>query len=104
MSTDNILYLYVVLGVLVSVTLPIIRQYLPKPTIKALTNVSLWGRIKETLSGLWEKARPYIVTAVFSLIVALVIFAFLGDSIKTWQSAFLAGYTADSTLQKITTN
>jgi hypothetical protein len=104
-SSDFELYLYVALGVAVSVLLPIIRQYLPKPEFRGGGGPPTFlGQLGEKLREFWDKSRPYIVTAIFSLIVALVIVAFLGDTIKTWQSAFLAGYTADSTLQKITTN
>ena len=105
MSADLTLYLYVALGVVVSVLLPVIRQYLPRPEFRGGGGPpTFMERLGEKISDFWEKSRPYVVTAIFSLIVALVIVAFLGDTIKTWQSAFLAGYTADSTLQKITTS
>ena len=104
MTTDISLYLFVALGIAVSVLLPIIRQYLPAPTRGGGGGGPFLEQFNQKLHEFWEMSRPYIITAIFSLIVALVILAFLGDSIKTWQSAFLAGYTADSTLQKITTN
>jgi hypothetical protein len=85
------LYLACAAGVAVSVLLPIIRPLLPKPLGPA------------DKSDIWDIVRPYLITAIFSLIVALVLVAFLGETIETWQAAFLAGYTADSTLQKITT-
>lgn len=87
------LYLWVAVGVAVSVILPVLRPLLPKPL-----------RLKDVKGVFWTAAKPYIITAIFSLIVALVLVAFLGpDTINSWQAAFLAGYTADSTLQKITT-
>jgi hypothetical protein len=87
-----LLYLFVALGVAVSVVLPLVRAFLPKP-----------GLARARAQARWVQARPYVATAVFSLIVGLLVVAFLGDTIHTWQSALLAGYTADSTLQKITT-
>ena len=87
-----IIYFSVVAGVVVSVVLPLIRPMLPKPLA-----------MKNPPSKFWEYAKPYLVTAVFSLIVSLIIVALLGDTLTTWQSAFIAGYTADSTLQKIST-
>jgi len=102
MSSSFVLYLYVALGVAVSVILPIIRQYIPRPEFRGGGGPptfleSLGGKLLE----LWEKSRPYVFTAIFSLIVAIIVIAFLGDTIKTWQQAFLAGYTADSTFQKL---
>jgi hypothetical protein len=85
------IYLYVVAGVLVSVILPLIRPMLPKPL-----------KMRNAPAHFWD-AKPYLITAIFSLIVALIIVAFLGDTLSTWQAAFLAGYTADSTLQKLST-
>jgi hypothetical protein len=90
--SDLVLYLWVALGVLISVGLPLIRPFLPLP--KKLRTGSNPG---------WDKAVPYLATALFSLIVAVLVVAFLGDSINSWRTALLAGYTADSTLQKITT-
>jgi hypothetical protein len=86
------IYLSVAAGVAVSVILPLIRPMLPKPLA-----------MKNPPSKFWEYAKPYLVTAIFSLIVALIIVALLGDTLTTWQAAFIAGYTADSTLQKLST-
>jgi len=86
-----VIFLAVAAGVAVSVILPIIRPLLPKPLGP------------ENRGEVWEIIKPYLITAIFSLIVALVLVAFLGDTIKTPGAGFLAGYTADSTLQKITT-
>jgi hypothetical protein len=87
-----IIYLSVVAGVAVSVILPLIRPMLPKPL-----------KMLKAPASFWEYARPYLITAIFSLIVALIIVALLGDTLNTWQTAFIAGYTADSTLQKLST-
>jgi hypothetical protein len=87
-----LLYLAVALGVAVSIVLPLIRPLLPKPPAA-----------KAVAGNRWAFAKPYLITGIFSLVVALILVAFLGETIDTWQKAFLAGYTADSTLQKITT-
>lgn len=39
----------------------------------------------------------------FSIIVAGLIMAFFGETITTWRAALLAGYSFDSTLQKLST-
>ena len=84
---------FVSLGVAVSVVLPLIRSWLPRPSsAEAATAIPRW-----------ERARPYVATALFSLIVAILIVASVGDTISTWQAAVLAGYAADSTLQKAST-
>ena len=87
-----VLYIWVALGVVVSVVLPILRPLLPKPL-----------RMANAPADTWIYVKPYVITAIFSLLVALVIVFYLGDAIATPQAAFLAGYTADSTLQKLTT-
>lgn len=92
MSTAE-LYGFVALGVVASVVLPLIRALLPKPNV----GLRQWAGL------LWPKIRPYVATAVFSLIVAALLMAFLGDTISTWRSALLAGYSFDSTLQKLST-
>ena len=91
-----LIYLSVTLGVIISIVLPILRAMLPKPRATVL------ARKESRTSRLWKITKPYIITGVFSLLVAVVIVALLGDNIDSWQKAFLAGYTADSTLQKLT--
>ena len=50
----------------------------------------------------WPYAKPYIIVGVFSLLVAILIFAFSKESIDDkWGLAVLAGYAWDSTLQKL---
>ena len=92
-----LIYLSVALGVIISIVLPILREMLPKPVATTLTRNESRG------ARAWKVMRPYVITGIFSLLVAVVIVAFLGETIDTWQKAFLAGYTADSTLQKLTT-
>jgi hypothetical protein len=89
-------YLFVALGVFVSIVLPLLKALLPKPTTTTLS--------KSAGSVLWTKAKPYVITGVFSLVVAVIVVAVMGDTINNWQKAILAGYTADATLQKLTTS
>jgi hypothetical protein len=84
-------YLWVALGVVVSVVLPLIRALLPKPP-KALRGENLWQAI-----------RPYAATALFALLTAVLILAAMGAQLTSWATALIAGYTWDSTLQKLTT-
>ena len=93
-----LIYLSVTLGVIISIVLPILRAMLPKPQATVL------ARKESASSRLWKITKPYIITGVFSLLVAVVIVALLGNNIDSWQKGFLAGYTADSTLQKLTTS
>jgi hypothetical protein len=81
-------YPYVVLGILISVALPILRGYLPKPMKFIDGDKPLW--------------KVYLGTGLFSLLAAVVIMALAGDAIKTWnrQTALLAGFAWDSLLQK----
>lgn len=91
--TNLTLYLIVAGGVAISVVLPLLRAFLPKPPAQLAT----------ARTSRWIVIRPYLVTALFSLIVALLIMAFTDEMITGWKSALLAGYTADSTLQKMIT-
>ncbi len=84
------IYGFVALGVAVSVVLPLIRAILPRPK-EAFRDWAV----------LWDKVRPYVATALFSLIVAALLMAWLEDTLTTWRSALLAGYACDSTLQKL---
>ena len=86
-----VIYLSVAGGIVISVILPVIRALLPKPP------AALAGGTK------WERIRPYVATGIFSLIVAVLIVAAMGDRLDSWSTALIAGYTWDSTLQKLTT-
>lgn len=83
-------YALVVVGILVSIVLPILMRYLH----------SIGGA---GLSSLWSVVKPYLVVGALSLVAAVVVLAFAGQAIETWQwqNALLAGYAWDSTLQKI---
>lgn len=86
-------------GVLLSFIIPVLSI-----SVKKQFNVggpAGFGGIGLLARTIWQQAKPYATLAVLSLAVAIVIIAFSGDSLKTWQLAFLAGYAWDSTLQKI---
>jgi hypothetical protein len=85
------IYFSVMAGIAISVILPLIRALLPKPP------VALRGNRK------WEAFRPYLATGLFSLIVALLVVAVMGNRLDSWSTALIAGYTWDSTLQKVMT-
>jgi hypothetical protein len=85
-------YLVVALGIVISVVLPILRKLYPEPAAAAAGT---------TAGRLWAVANPYVVLGVGSLLTALLIVAFGGDSLTSWKAALLAGYAWDSTLQKI---
>ena len=86
-----IIYLSVAGGVVISVVLPLIRALLPKPPTALAAGL------------IWKTIRPYLATGLFSLIIALLIVAAMGNELDSWATALFAGYTWDSTLQKLTT-
>jgi hypothetical protein len=81
-------YGFCVLGILISIVLPIVRQLLPVPRLFA-SDVPAWKR--------------YVAVGIFSLITAVVVVAFGKGSVSgwLWYDALLAGYAWDSTLQKV---
>jgi hypothetical protein len=81
-------YAFCVIGILISIILPIIRQLLPKP-IRFTADLPAWKR--------------YIAAGIFSLITAVVLIAFGKGSVSSWfwYDALLAGYAWDATLQKV---
>jgi hypothetical protein len=85
------IYFSVAGGVVISVILPLIKALLPVPGSRAL------GR------RIWPRIRPYVATGLFSLIVAVLVVAAMGDKLATPAQALIAGYMWDSTLQKLTT-
>lgn len=85
-------YLMIVAGIAVSVTLPIVRAYLPRPP-KALSAGD---------GGVWEVIKPYVATAVFAMLAGLVVLA-ASDGDWSLKEAFIAGYLIDATLEKLTT-
>jgi hypothetical protein len=90
--TFALAYLTVALGIVISVVLPILRQFLPKPPI--IGGVAAVDQTRTVV-------KQYLVLGIFSLLTALVIMAFASSLLDTWKAALLAGYAWDSTLQKI---
>jgi hypothetical protein len=86
------MWFWVTLGIVISVLLPLIRALLPKPPA-----------VLKSDHGWWEAVRPYVATAIFSFIMAALIVAAMGDRLNSWATALIAGYTWDSTLQKVMT-
>ena len=87
-------YLFVVVGVAISIVLPILRKGLPTPSGGPAGLGALGSR-------LWAAARPYVFTALVSLIAGILVVAVSGNTLKNWGAAVLAGYAWDSTVQKI---
>jgi uncharacterized protein (DUF983 family) len=81
-------YVFCVLGILISIILPVLRRLLPKP-LSLAPDIPAWKR--------------YALIGVFSLITAVVAMAFGKGTTINWQwyDALLAGYAWDSTLQKL---
>jgi hypothetical protein len=83
-----LIYASVVIGIIISVVLPLLRGLLPKPP-SAIAGNNWW--------------KPYLYTGLFSLITALLVVAAVGSQLDSWSTALLAGYMWDSTIQKATT-
>jgi len=96
--SDWSVYIWIVVGILVSVAMPVVRN---------LAGVARDSGEKfgHYMTRVWPgKVRPYFFLAIFSFLTALVILA--GVRVKkleidsTW-GAFLLGYFADATIQKL---
>lgn len=90
------IYMFSALGIVTSIALPILRKSIPKP----VTIYTATGEPSAT-SRFWEIAKPYASIGAFSLLTALLIVAFAGETLTDWRAAFLLGYAWDSTVQKI---
>lgn len=88
------IYLGCVIGIVISIVLPILRALLPKPPVAAAAPPKF-------LVALWNYAKPYLVVGVFSLLTAFLIIMLTGDTVTTFKGGVLAGYLWDSTLQKL---
>lgn len=111
-------YLGCVAGVVLSIVIPVLSKAVRKefdllqsggkagPGLNALPPPETQGGMLHSawnvLSAVWPAARPYALLGAFSLLVALLVVAFLGDALTDWRSALIAGYLWDSTVQKIT--
>lgn len=90
-------YSWCVVGIIVSIVLPILRNLLPKPPALSKADEG-----RGFAAVLWEQSRPFVVVGLFSLLTGLLIVAFTWGTLKDWRAALLAGYAWDSTLQKLT--
>ena len=86
-------------GVFLSFIIPVLAKYGVK--IKTLReNNQAVNHIKEFS----DIATPYLITAVQSLLIAVVVVAVVlsqGTLLTEWYVAFIAGYTFDATIQKV---
>ncbi len=101
MDTDDLTFLgalvFVALGVVASVMIPVLLAAVPKPPAGR-------GGFGGFLKRAWEIGKPYLALAVLSILVGLLVLAFFeaqDEPLKVWWQALLAGYVSDSTLQKI---
>jgi len=78
-------------GIGLSFILPVIRKALD----------AYFPKIANKSNSLPDVFRKFGLLAIFSLLTALLILAFIpGTSEMDWRAALLAGYAWDSTLQK----
>lgn len=93
--------LWAFLGIFFSFAIPVLKKYSVQ-IVKKLREPS--GGSVNALQEVWKAASPYLATTFLSLFVAVVVVASL-YSAKTpmpgWYVPFLAGYSWDSTLQKL---
>jgi hypothetical protein len=79
-------YLIVVVGILISFAIPALKRL-------------IWIQPPERAD-----IKRFAYIGLFSLLTALLVMAFGGDSLlQDWRAALLAGYAWDSTFQKIGT-
>lgn len=90
-------YIWCVVGIVVSIVLPILRTMLPRPP-----DANKQGGQRGFAVVLWEAAKPYVIVGLFSLLTGLLIVALTAGTLQDWRAALLAGYAWDSTLQKLT--
>lgn len=96
------IYGWCVLGIMISVVLPILWQavyrYFPKEPPAMRGTLTGFAPIVEDI---WKIILPYLLLGLASALAAVLIIAVLGDTIKDYRAAILAGYAWDSTLQKL---
>lgn len=85
------LFLYVLLGVVISFAIPAARKAAGQAG--SLTGIG---------SAVLQLLRPYLPWAVLSLAASVATMFLAHDSITGQVSAFVAGYSWDSTIQKFT--
>lgn len=98
-------YGFIALGIIISVIIPILRTLLPRPTRDELVRriSGKGGGGKPTFWTIFSvAARPYFYLAIFSIVTAVIVVAYLGSAASgiTWANAVIYGFTWDSILQK----
>lgn len=88
------IYFFCALGVGISVALPILRKYMPKNDEGAIDG-------EKGSEKFMRISRSYIALGGASLLISFIVFALLRDTLTDWAVALLAGYSWDSTLQKV---
>lgn len=85
-------YLWAALGVALSVLIPVVA--------KAVKDALPQGGAADAATpNVRDFAKPYLLVAVMSLLIAVLIIAFA--EFKDWRAAVIGGYAWDATLQKI---
>lgn len=80
---------WVTFGIVLSIVIPILRAQLPDSKMKVL-NIPFK-----------QYAKTYLIIAVFSMLTAFIILAFVEGQDLKWNGLLLAGYAWDSTIQKL---
>ncbi len=83
------------LGVAVSVLLPVLAAAVQTAFSPRKEGARAFGGV------VWTVFKPYALLGVFSVVTALLVVAYLGDTLADARAAILAGYAWDATLQKI---
>ena len=97
MNESVLIYGSCVLGVFISIVLPVVRQALPKPPVQTADVSTVFQRI-------WKYTQPYLVTGLFSLIVGLLLVAFLREQLTDWRSGLLAGCNQQSSPSSVSSS
>ncbi len=88
----------IVAGIVVSFIMPMVRKWITLKKARGELRDEYLKRIW------WEAIRPYLFLAIFSLLAALVILAgyhVRKVQVNSFSEAFLLGYFADATIQKL---
>ena len=93
-------YLWCVAGIAISVLLPIIWEAVYRYFPKTQSAASAMA-VPPIVIAFWRVVTPYLLLGLASCLTALLIVAALGDTLKDYRAALLAGYAWDSTLQKL---
>lgn len=90
------IYFWCLLGIVISTLLPPLWAY-----VRAKFTPPPPGQKGFAVADLIEFAKPYAALGFASALTAILLVAFAGDKMTSWQAALLAGYAWDSTLQKL---